>query len=118
MELSGVRWVSEMGQTAYIRELLSRYHIEEAASVPISKWTEPETARVATTEEVREAQTITGALHWLSTRTRPDLAYVLSKCGQQATTCPTLSVGLGKQASAYLRSTIEVWIDVPFVVGP
>ena len=106
-----------MCQTAYVRELLGRYGVEEFASTPITRWTEPEVGPPPSAEEIKEAQAITGALLWLSTRTRPDLAYVVSRCGQQATKCPGLSVSLGKQALAYLRSTMDFGIDVPYEVG-
>ena len=117
MELSRLSSGYRMCQTAYVRELLGRYCIEESASTPITRWLEPELSSPPSVEEVREAQAITGALLWLSTRTRPDLSYVVSRCGQQATKCPSLAVSLGRQALAYLKDTIEVGIDVPFEVG-
>ena len=117
MELSQQGSGYRMCQTAYVRELLGRYGIEESASTPITRWTEPDLGSPPTAEEVKEAQAITGALLWLSTRTRPDLSYVVSRCGQQATKCPCLTVSLGRQALAYLKDTIEVGIDVPFKVG-
>ncbi|CAE7355520.1 RE2 [Symbiodinium sp. CCMP2456] len=104
-------------QRAYVQELLNRYHIVNESSVPLNKWVEPDGQDVVTAEQVKEAQAITGALLWLSTRTRPDLAYVVSRCGQQATKCPELSISMGKQALAYLKSTIDMGIDVPFSVG-
>ena len=103
-----------MCQAAYVQELLGRYGIEGSSMVPISKWVEPEVVDSPSPEDVRDAQAITGALLWLSTR---DLAYVVSRCGQQATKNPNLSVSLGKQALAYLRSTMDFGIDVPFRVG-
>ncbi|CAE7560008.1 RE1 [Symbiodinium sp. CCMP2456] len=106
-----------MSQCAYIRELLNRYNVEERASVPILKWVEPEPEDHPNLDEVREAQGLTGALLWVSTRTRPDLAYLVSRCGQQATKAPRWSISFGKQALAYLRDTLEWGIDVPFLVG-
>ncbi|CAE7192737.1 GIP, partial [Symbiodinium microadriaticum] len=117
MELSQHDNGYRMSQSAYVKELLGRYGVEESASAPITRWTEPAEGPLPTAEEVKEAQGITGALLWLSTRTRPDLAYVVSRCGQQATKCPSLSVSLGRQALAYLRSTVDVGIDVPCVIG-
>ncbi|CAE7887157.1 GIP, partial [Symbiodinium necroappetens] len=117
MELSQHDHGYRMSQSAYVRELLGRYCIEESASTPITRWAEPEVGSPPSSEEVKEAQAITGALLWLSTRTRPDIAYVVSRCGQQATKCPGLSVSLGKQALAYLRTTVDMGIEVPHVVG-
>ena len=117
MELSQHDHGYRMSQSAYVRELLGRYCIEESASTPITRWAEPEVGAPPSAEEVKEAQAITGALLWLSTRTRPDISYVVSRCGQQATKCPGLSVSLGKQTLAYLRTTVDVGIEVPHVVG-
>ena len=117
MELSRHPAGFRMCQAAYVQELLGRYGIESSSMVPISKWVEPEVVDSPSPEDVRDAQAITGALLWLSTRTRPDLAYAVSRCGQQATKNPNLSVSLGKQALAYLRSTVDFGIDVPFQVG-
>ena len=117
MELSQHDNGYRMSQNAYARELLGRYCIEEPTSTPITRWTEPEEGPPPAAEDIKEAQAITGALLWLSTRTRPDLAYVVSRCGQQATKNPGLSVSLGKQALSYLKSTLDVGIDVPYVIG-
>ena len=67
-----------MTQCSYIQELLNRYGVEEESGTPITKWTEPNDPSPITAEKVREAQAITGALLWVSTRTRPDLAYVVA----------------------------------------
>ena len=117
IELSRDETGYRMSQRSYIQELLNRYSVEEEAGTPITKWVEPEHPEAATVDQVREAQGITGALLWLSTRTRPDLAYVVARCGQQATKSPCFSIALGRQALAYLRSTLDMGIDVPFKVA-
>ncbi|CAE7203000.1 true, partial [Symbiodinium sp. CCMP2456] len=104
-------------QCAYTKELINRYNIEESCAVPIHKWVEPEPAIEPSVDDIRAAQGVTGALLWLSTRTRPDLSYVVSRCGQQATKAPQVSIALGRQALSYLRGTLDVGIDVPFAVG-
>ncbi|CAE7826010.1 RE1, partial [Symbiodinium sp. CCMP2456] len=106
-----------MSQRAYVQELLNRYGVEDSTSAPIAKWVEPEVGPPPSAEEVREAQGITGALLWISTRTRPDLAYLVSRCGQQATKAPQWSISYGRQALAYLKGTQEFGIEVPFDVG-
>ncbi|CAE7676383.1 GIP [Symbiodinium sp. CCMP2592] len=117
IELSRGEAGYRMTQRAYIQELLNRYEITTEASVPINKWTEPEGADSPTVDQIREAQAVTGALLWLSTRTRPDIAYVVARCGQQATKSPLLSIAMGRQALEYLKSTIDMGIDVPFQLG-
>ena len=117
IELSLLPTGYRLSQCAYIRELINRYNVQEHASVPILKWVEPELADNPSVEEIREAQGLTGALLWVSTRTRPDLAYAVSRCGQQATKAPQWSISCGRQALGYLQSTLDFGIDVPFVVG-
>ncbi|CAE7253906.1 GIP, partial [Symbiodinium microadriaticum] len=79
IELSLQRTGYRMSQGAYIRELLHRYDVKDQSAVPMTKRVEPERAEALTVEEVREAQALTGALLWVSTRTRPDLSYVVSR---------------------------------------
>ena len=117
LELSRSETGYRMTQCSYIQELLNRYGVEEESGTPITKWTEPNDPSPITAEKVREAQAITGALLWVSTRTRPDLAYVVARCGQQATKTPDLTMAMGRQALAYLKSTLDMGIDVPFKVG-
>ena len=66
---------------------------------------------------VKEAQGITGALLWMSTRSRPDIAYAVSRMGQQATKVPDLSIAIGKQVLQYLNSTLGVWHRIPVSRG-
>ena len=53
----------------------------------------------------------------MSTRTQPDIAYAVARCGQQATKAPRVSVELGLQTLRYLRATQNFGIEVPFNVG-
>ncbi|CAE7787133.1 RE1 [Symbiodinium sp. CCMP2592] len=117
MEVSRSPTGYKLSQVAYIRELLQRYNVTEDAAVPITKWTDPELPESVTPEEVKEAQAITGALLWVSTRTRPDISYAVSRCGQMATKVPQLSISVGMQTLKYLRSTAEFAMEVPFEVG-
>ena len=61
--------------------------------------------------DVREAQAITGALLWISTRSRPDVAFAASKMGQWATKVPKVTIGLGLQVLAYLHSTMDLGLE-------
>ncbi|CAE7029197.1 GIP, partial [Symbiodinium sp. KB8] len=57
MELSQHGHGYRMSQSAYVRELLGRYGIEESASTPITRWTEPEALAYLRTERVLELYT-------------------------------------------------------------
>lgn len=57
---------------------------------------------------VTAAQTLIGELLWVSTKTRPDLAYGVSWMGSRATKNPKKAVQLGSQMIGYLRDSCEV----------
>ena len=106
-------------QVSYLQELLQRYEIEGTAAAPMTKWTEPlEVPGVPDVNLVKEAQGITGALLWMSTRSRPDIAYAVSRTGQQATKVPDLSIAIGKQVLQYLNSTLGYGIEYLYKAGP
>ena len=56
-------------------------------------------------EEVRQAQRIAGGLNWLATRTRPDIAFLVSQLASAATRCPERALALGKRCLRYLAGT-------------
>ena len=105
-------------QVSYIKELLHRYQVESTMAVPIKKWVEPEASSCLEASLIKQAQGITGALLWLSTRTRPDISFAVSKMGQQATKAPEVSISVGKEVLGYLNSTITMGINYLFEVGP
>ena len=50
---------------------------------------------------------------WLSTRTRPDVAFVTSRIGMFATVDPEWSLRLGKKVLRYLIATREYGLFYP-----
>ena len=56
-------------------------------------------------EEVRQAQRLAGGLNWLATRTRPDIAFLVSQLSSAATRCPERALALGKRCLRYLTGT-------------
>ena len=80
MEITRTDTGYRLGQEAYIRELLQRYEVSGEASVPLTKWSDPDKEESVTPEEVKEAQALTGGLLWVSTRTRPDVSYAVARC--------------------------------------
>ena len=98
-------------QLSYVKELLQRFQVEAKSSVPMNKWVEPEIVGEPALGDVREAQAITGALLWISTRSRPDVAFAVSKMGQWATKVPKVTIDLGLQVLAYLHSTMDLGLE-------
>ena len=62
-------------------------------------------------EEVKEAQKAVGELLWLSTRCRPEISYVTSRCSQMILTAPRWVKTMSESVWAYLKGTAEegIW---------
>ena len=58
----------------------------------------------ATIEEVREAQALTGALLWLSTRCRPELSFPVHVMAKHAVKKPKMTIANGHSIIKYLQS--------------
>ncbi|CAK0796462.1 unnamed protein product, partial [Prorocentrum cordatum] len=56
-------------------------------------------------DDVRGAQRMAGGLLWLSSRTRPDLSYSVSRISSHATRRPRAPLVLGKRVLRYLAAT-------------
>ena len=77
----------------------------------MNSWSEPEIEHDAKLETIREAQALTGALLWASTKTRPDIAFAVSKLGQFAVRSPSIVIKAGRQVLQYLYGTADLWIE-------
>lgn len=53
------------------------------------------------------AQQLAGALTWLATRTRPDIAYAVNKCSSCMTSDPDKCIGLAKRLLRYVQGVIR-----------
>ena len=74
-----------LGQSAYIRDLVGRYPEVKNFDVPAAK-VELEVDRTA--DDVREAQVALGELLWVSTRTRPDVAFAVGQASRMVARNP------------------------------
>ncbi|CAE7832119.1 RE2 [Symbiodinium sp. CCMP2592] len=106
-----------MSQSDYLRELFARYNISTGASCPMSSWSEPEPEVDATTDLIKEAQGVTGALLWAASKSRPDISYSVCKLGQYATKSPGIVVKAGMQILKYLFDTVELGIEYKRTAG-
>ena len=100
---------------------------------------EPEDEENVTSEEVRKAQQLAGELQWVSSRTRPDICFAVSKIGGWTLRAPrwatkmamnvvrylggTLMIGIHydsrqeRNDSGWLKRQIEVYTDASFAPG-
>ena len=100
-----------VSQRSYLQELFTRYEIQSSAAVPLSQWCDPEEEHDAKLETIREAQALTGALLWASSKSRPDIAFAVSKLGQFAVKAPSVVIQKGYQVLRYLYGTADLWIE-------
>ena len=94
-----------VSQSMYEQELLTRWGIEESLQYPAFKVTEEEEHFTGEIDpnDVRTAQLLTGALLWLSTRTRPDLVFGVSAMSRLTTKNPKKAVEIGYVLLKYLH---------------
>ena len=100
-----------ISQLSYLQELFARYDITSSASAPLSHWTDPEDEPQVQLETVRKAQAMTGALLWASSKTRPDVAFAVSKLGQYAVKAPSIVIENAYQVLRYLHGTADLWLE-------
>ena len=99
-----------MTQANYIKDLLKRNLGGEMSSwsarrIPLAK--EPEVVdnpEEKTAANVKDAQKVVGELVWITARTRPDLAFVVSKLASMITKSPLQVVSLVKSVWHYLAA--------------
>ena len=98
----------EIHQCSYIEGLLEKYpDVKGHATQPLLK--EPEESWTkdgeATLERLRLGQKLVGEVFWISTRTRPDIAYATSRLGQLLVKDINYALAAGYELLRYLRST-------------
>ena len=100
----------EIHQHDYMQGLLEKYpEVKGCAFQPLlkepdGKWTAEGTASL---EKLRLGQKLVGEIFWISTRTRPDIAYATSRLGQLLVKDIDFSIAVGYELLKYLRGTIH-----------
>ena len=80
-------------QCSYLREVVRRHGMEDLCSAQLMKEAqEPEDELDRTPRQVREAQQLGGELLWLATKTRPDIAYVVSRICSATSRAPKWAI--------------------------
>ncbi|OLP92179.1 putative transposon protein [Symbiodinium microadriaticum] len=96
-----------ISQYSYLKELFVRYGITSCVSAPLTQWSDPEDEQPVQLETIREAQAMTGALLWASSKSRPDIAFAVSKLGQFAVKAELVAVIAGIVAAESVGGVIE-----------
>ena len=100
-----------LGQEGYINELIRSYGmVLKPRQAPLPRnWVKalPQDELDYSSEDLRQAQKITGELLWLSQRTRLDLAYSVSLMGSWSTKAPRYVLKLGLRILEYVQATSD-----------
>ena len=97
-----------MGQKQYTADLIEKWGMTSASavgSIDIEPFDEDAEVDEPQPADVKSAQKMSGGLLWLSGRTRPDLAFSVSRVASQSTIRPLWSLRLGKRIIRYLIGT-------------
>ena len=94
-----------VSQKKYQQELMTRWNISEKVAYPAYKISEDEELSQQHIEQkdIKEAQALTGALLWLSTRTRPDLCQGVAAMSRLVTRNPLKAVQIGHILLKYVN---------------
>ena len=88
--------------------MLEKWGLDKASpvgTIDIEAYDEDEILPEPEIKDVRSAQRMSGGLIWLSGRTRPDLAFSVSRVSSQSTIRPLWALRLGKRVLRYLLGT-------------
>jgi hypothetical protein len=113
----GFHW--RLNQCKYIKQLLEKHQMlnRNATKVPLTESFEADDVdyvrvlhslgETPPASLVKSAQCEVGELLWLSVRSRPDLAYSVSRAASLAAVAPSISLLICKKIRRYLRGTLE-----------
>ena len=94
-----------VSQRKYEQEMVKRFGIEKSADFPNFKLDEEDEfpEEPAKPADVKTAQSMAGALLWLTTRTRPDVALSVAAACRLATKNPPKSIEIATAVMRYVR---------------
>ena len=112
--------VYTIGQSAYVQDLLRSHDMQEVhpTQLPVPReWVEEaeaseEVEEGFTEETLRRAQRVVGEGLWLSTRTRPDILYVINHLASLVAKRPDYVLRVGKRLLAYLAGTKDLRLQL------
>eukprot|EP00434_Breviolum_minutum_P014564 symbB.v1.2.012841.t1/scaffold887.1/size155094/8 len=104
-----------IAQPGYTEDLLRRRQVEGTEECPCPKVDDQEDEENDDGRILREAQTITGELMWLSGRSRPDISYVVGLMSRLLHRRPGYVCSIGRHVLKYLNGTKSFGLEyLPF----
>ncbi|CAE7790169.1 TY2B-GR1, partial [Symbiodinium necroappetens] len=115
-------FVYTIGQGAYVQDLLRGHDMESVTptALPVPReWVEEAENDDSVESDIEEAtlkqaQRVVGEMLWLSTRTRPDLSFVVGHAASLVAKRPSYVTRLGQRLMSYLAGTK----DLRMTMGP
>ena len=92
-------------QQKYVQEVLQKHGIQCSESVPCLKISDGPEEQDPAREDIKQAQIVTGELGWLTSRTRPDLAFSVSIMARMIHKRPKWVTETGMQVLKYLHGS-------------
>lgn len=94
-----------ISQRNYEQEMIQRFNIDQSLQYPSYKIAEgdEDPEGPVTPSDIKMAQSMAGALLWLTTRTRPDIAVAVASACRLATKSPLKSIEISTVVMQYVR---------------
>ena len=106
-----------LNQEDYVRDLLQRFpEVKGVAEVPCLKEEEIE-PEAPDPKHLKQAQTLAGALQWITTRTRPDICFAVNKTAQLMARYPAYATKYAQNILRYLRGTAKLGLKYEPLTG-
>ena len=105
-------------QTKYIEEVLKKHDIKKAENIPCHKVLDEPDEQEPSREDIRLAQVLTGELGWVTSRTRPDIAYAVSIMARMIHRRPKWVKETGMQVLKYLYGSASWGLNYTKIEEP
>ena len=105
-------------QTKHVEEILKKHNILKSESVPCHKITDEPDEQEPSREDIRTAQVLTGELGWVTSRTRPDIAFAVSIMARMIHKRPKWVRETGLQVMRYLFGTTSWGLNYTKIEEP
>ena len=93
-------------QQKYVQEVLQKHGVQCSESVPCLKISDGPEEQDPAREDIKQAQIVTGELEWLTSRTRPDIAFSASIMARMIHKRPKWVKETGMQVLKYLHGSM------------
>ena len=93
-------------QQKYVQEVLQKHGVQCSESVPCLKISDGPEEQDPAREDIKQAQIVTGELGWLTSRTRPDIAFSVSIMARMIHKRPKWVKETGMQVLKYLHGSM------------